>query len=589
MIHVLDLPYMYSAPGVKYDKTLKVSLYEGDLPENLVRFKAEDFSYLKWVENSLNKTAPKKVVSKEQFKPFPHQKVAGKAILESYRRGLSGFFIADSTGTGKTISTLLGVTLAARESGRKRSKILVVCPKRVIPVWQQTIKAFASAQEYGMFMVVNYEQMNKLLSVPPKAKTAKKRGTKNRHIAHDGKPKINWDFVVFDESHYLKNFPTSNVSVAASNVAKLFTEYNKDVTPFTVFATATPGADPLNLAVMANLLVESISKTKTKRFISPYEWGRFLESEGFHVKEGKTGIYTWVRANPFLKNSSDPLDRRKFAREEEIALRQQKEDAVRIGRALKSPEAPFIMRTPQQLEGWPEQQFIPMPIELSAEQEPVYQSAWSRFRDWMKLPGNRNDPKGRLVETLRYRQKASFLKNGTLVDAIADFVEEGNQVYVSNFFKDSIDELKKNLEKKGIGVSELSGKVSADEFNENRLKFQRGTNQVAICSVVEGISLHAGETLPDGSKASMTPRVSIICDVRADPNKAVQSLGRAHRSGQNSLTYFPYFVGTVEYDDVMNFVRKFGNMLDMTGQEKDSTKVRETFSAPMEQNYVYFC
>lgn len=577
MKYVLDVPYMYRAPGVRYDSGLKTSVYEGDsLPASLARFAPGPFTYGEWVQNALNGTSARKRAAHEQFTPMEHQKTGAKAILDAYRKGDPGLLLADTTGLGKTLSALLGVTLAARASGKKTSKVLIVCPKRVIPVWQQTIESLAISQDYSRFLIINYEQLSRLVS-PPKTQAmrkAKKARTKNRMIANHGKPKVAWDFVVFDEAHTLKNYGASTVSLLAANVARLNEPYQRGTTPFTVFATATPGSSPLNFAIMAGLFSPFLS-TDRKR-VTPNEWGAFLESRGFHVTEGKTG-YRWASVSSFDKNSDDPQKRRAYQRAQRAVAADQREDVRRIGRALTDPQAPFIRRKPEQLAGWPEQQLIPYPVELEQEARPIYEAAWSRFRDWMKLPGARNDPQARLVETLRYRQKASFLKAEAMAEMMVDVVEQGQQVYAACFFSDTIEKLGQILTKRKIPWTTLTGKLSDEEATANRLAFQKGEAKVIMCSVVEGISLHAGETLPDGTKATTAPRVSIIFDVRGDPNKAVQSLGRAHRNGQNSVTYFPYFIGTVEKDDVARFVKKYGNMMTMTGEEAGADELAETF------------
>lgn len=582
--HVLDLPYMVKLPGVKYLRDLKVHLYTGELPENYQQYKPAPFSYNMWIENVLNKREPVKSISSEQFTPFAHQKVAAKKLLDTYRNNQPGFFIADKTGVGKTLSTLTGVVASARTNQYERlNRVLIVCPLRVIPTWVQTIESFKVAQDYCQFMIINYEQLSKLLTTPESAKKAKRVKTKNKLVAKHGKPKFTWDFVIFDESHYLKNYPSSNQSMLAVNVAQLNKPYVKGKTPFTVFSTATPGSDPLNFAVMSKLFAPYISPQGDT--VTPETWGEFLASEGFAVTKGKEG-YSWVRPNSFDKNSNDPKRAQNYRNEVKTITAKRQRDVQRIGRALKEPSSPFIMRSPEQIDAWPKQRLIPLPLELTLSQKPIYFSAWTRFKDWMKLPGARNDPKGMLVESLRYRQKASYLKAESMVDFIVDTIEEGNQVYCSCFFGDTIERLRELLAKRGIAVSEISGRLSQAEATQNRLDFQKGKTKVVLCSVAEGISLHAGETLPDGTKATTAPRVSIIFDIRGDPNKTVQSLGRAHRSGQNSLTYIPFFRGTIEKKDVDTFIDKYSNMMKMTGDDTSSEELNNTFVEVTSDDYM---
>jgi SNF2 family DNA or RNA helicase len=292
--------------------------------------------------------------------------------------------------------------------------------------------------------------------------------------------------------------------------------------------------------------------------------------EGFAVKPGKVS-WSWA-PNPFYgKNSEDPKERARY----EIAVKKnktlQRKDAQRIGRALLDPSAPFIMRGPKDIAGWPEQQVIPLPIEMTPSQQPVYEEAWTRFRNWLRLTPAKSDPKGALVETLRYRQKTSLLKAKQVVDNIEDWVEAGNQVYVSCEFIETLDQYIKYLDQKKITWVEISGRTAA-EREEERLKFQRGEASVALCTVVAGISLHQEETLPDGTKASSAPRITVISDVRMNNLDTEQAAGRAHRDGQNSVLYFPYLEGTIDEKVIASYTNKTANMKSMLGSTIESAE-----------------
>ena len=117
-----------------------------------------------------------------------------------------------------------------------------------------------------------------------------------------------------------------------------------------------------------------------------------------------------------------------------------------------------------------------------------------------------------------------------MVDMIADLVDSGNQVYISCEFMETIDRYKELLEARKLKVTEISGcNVSMREAE--RIKFQTGQADVVLCTVVAGISLHAGKTLPDENKANSNPRVSIIHDIRQNNLDTEQALGWAHRDG----------------------------------------------------------
>lgn len=604
--HVLEdypygLPYPSSASGKGfYDKKNKVSVWAGseNLPDVLEPYRTKPYSLSWWKESRLN-TGRMNLVrpSDVQFTPRDHQVEASEKILEAYRSGWRGFLEADSTGLGKTLSVLSGATRIALEAGfssDNKANILIVCPKSVIPQWRQTILAYEPAMKVLNPLIVNYQRLNHLLDKPKdvsytykrKGKTVKMSTSRaNRVTAAKGVPSTRWDIVVFDEAHSLKNYPTSNTSLAAASVAGLEKRYVKvqagrvsaktfkpeDSTPFTVFSTATPGATPLNLAVMAGIISPLLSDGRTR--VSPSGWGEFLKNEGFAVDKTKSG-WVWATVPWYGKDSKNPQERRRFEQAEKKAKQVQRKDSLRIGRALTRNGAPFIRRSPTDIAGWPEQQIVPYPLEMSATENMAYKEAWTRFRNFLKLPPAQRDPKTALVENLRYRQKSSLLKVPSMVDFIEEQVSNGKQVYVSCEFMETIDKYVELLSKRRIKAVEISGRNVADR-EKARLQFQRGEAKVVLCTVVAGISLHAGETLPDGSSASDAERVTVIHDVRQDNLSTDQACGRAHRSGMNSVTFFPYLEGTVEERVIQSYTNKTANMRSMSGYDSFEAEEQE--------------
>lgn len=570
MIHVLEnIPWGYKHPAVQYWKTDKISIYKGNfLPDELIPYMSQDFSYARWKEDEINGIVQPPENSANRYALKEHQRKAAESIYKHFSSGSRGFLLADKTGLGKTLSGLAGITASAKSIGfdnANKAKLLIVCPKSAIPQWRNTIRAYPSASMICRIMIINYHQLNKLLEAPAKARVAKKRATKNRQTAREGKPTIDWDFVIFDESHYLKNYGKSAVSMSATNVAQLNSSYIKGKKPFVLFSTATPGATPIHMSIMAGILAPLIEKGATS---TPSTWGQFLKDRGFNVDKGKNG---WVWKEPFSmnKNSKDPAKRREYLIEKELNDEKQKRDTKRIGRALSQKGSPFIMRSPNNIAGWPEQKIIPMPVELEPGQAKIYKEIWEVFRQFLMLPASKKTSQSKLVETLRYKQKSSLLKVYSLIEFIEDLVDSGNQVYISCQFLETIDRYHEMLNKKGIKTSEISGRYEGAERERQRLMFQKGETSVALCTVTEALSLHASESLPDGTKATSKPRITVIHDIRANPNDTIQSLGRAHRDGQNSITYFPYFEKTVDQNILDVFINRDGNMKTMTGDEEN--------------------
>lgn len=595
---ILDIPWEQSKYlKMKYGlRTMGGSLYSypsRNLPDELKQFSTPDFSYARWIEDDLNAKqglppTPTRW-GKQPFTPREHQVEGARKIARSWAAGWSGFLLSDKTGLGKTLTTLVGIGAIAKNEGftpDSRGTLLIVCPKGAIPVWRNTLSVYPPTTRLLRVLIINYQQLHKLLETSSEMKEREKRRraaakragrrykalspkAKAKELSEHGKSKVDWNYIVFDESHYLKNYPDSNVSRTACAVANLNKPYVKGKTPFVVFSTATPGSTPLNLAVMAGIIGRLLTTDDSGKKVIPRTWGAFLQKQGFKVTETKNG-WSWVKANWWTK-TDDP----KAKLEEERRVKsEQRADTIRIGKALKKENAPFIKRSPDDIANWPKQQFIPLPLDMTVEQQSLYQKVWSAFRDWLKLTPTKKDPQGALAQQLRYRQKTSLIKASAMIDFIQELVDADNQVYVSVEFVDTIDEYLKHLKARKITVSEISGRNVAERENE-RLKFQRGESKVVICTVKEALSLHAGETLPDGSKATSAERVTILNDIRQNPLDAIQTAGRAHRDGTNSLTYIPYLNDTVDESVVNSFIVKEANQKAMTGSDDEEIRQLE--------------
>ena len=577
---LLEVPFdrRYEArnAGAKYDAKTKTSYYDGPLPDKLAAWKSQDYSYTRWVEDQLNKKVRPVALGPVMFTPREHQAAAAVKMRESFDDGWPGFLIADSTGLGKTLSITAGVCSVAKARHATKSKplkTLVVCPKGAMGVWRQTFKAYEPSTTLRP-LIINYQQLNKLIKPPAgagkprKTKTGKTRKpsarTTNRQIARNGTPKINFDVIVFDESHYLKNYGSSGMSLAACTIARLDEPYAKGKSPFVIYSTATPGSTPLNLAIMSPILAKAIDPNKRKH-IKPGDWGRFLADEGFHVSKGKSG-WNWVTIPWYGAKSDDPKERAKYERGKAKAQALMDEDTKRIGEALARPSSPFLSRDPTQLKNWPKQPVEPFYIELDAEGKQMYEDAWTRFRGFLQLKQKgQTDPKDALTENLRFRQKASLLKAPVIAEHAADLVAEGNQVFIGCEFLETVDVIMSALKAKRIPVAEFTGRAAATR-EANRIAFQKGECKVIIANVAEAVSFHAGESLPDGSKATSAQRISIIADVRQNPNDCIQQMGRAHRDGQCSPVEFPVILDTVDVKVMDSFIKKARNLNNMKAE-----------------------
>lgn len=573
-IRYLDVPfderYDASSMGAKYDNKRKTWYIDDEDSDNdrihdaIRKYGSEDFSYQRWLEDARNRRIRPFNPAKTQFKPHPHQIQDGKLILKAYENNKQGFLIASGTGVGKTLSMIVGACNIARiekYTPAHRMKLLIVCPKSVIPSWRNTLKAYATEAMRLRVMIINYQQLNKLIKEPETAKNAKTARTKNRRTARSGEPKIHFNVIIFDEEQYLKNYPSSAASMAANTIAQMGTAYKKGEKPFVISGTATPGTNPLELSMLAPWLAPLINESNRK-YISPALWGQFLADNGFHVKKGKTG-WAWSQApwwgGKNADNEAMNAAKNKIASEHE-------EDTKRVGEALSKANAPYVQRKPSDIAGWPTQQAIKLPIDIGVKGIADYMLAWGQFRAALKLAAAKNDSKSPLVEALRFRQKASLLKAENIAEFAIENVKSGNQVFIGCEFMETIDMIEDKLRKAKIPFSEYSGRNESIREQE-RLKFQKGETKVVLCTTVAGVSFHANEKLPDGTMATNADRITILADVRNRVLDTMQQMGRCHRDGMNSVCYIPYAEKTIDEKVIDTFVNKIHNMKNMLSDD----------------------
>lgn len=562
-LRVLSVPFeerqVAAAAGARWDPGRRATVYigPGELPAGLAPYAARLHSWERFLEDLANPGdlhAPTAPAAAPPMTLRPHQAEAADRIERAARRGYRGFLLADDVGLGKTLSALDGARRVLADRGG--SRLLIVSPKAVLPHWRNSIDASTLAATDTQTVVINYEQASKLLDVPASATAAKRTRTKNKRIAASGTPLVQWDVVVFDESHYLKN-PHAQRTQIASNVARYAAAAGQ--APFVIWASATAGQDPVALSYLAPLLAQVTGAKRSDL----KDYGQWLADQGFAVTHNaRFDKWEWGVGDPDASEADKVLLERR---------RDQDLDRVRA-MLFEGADAPGIRRLPTDVAGWPEMLTVPDPIELSAVESRQYDEAWTAFRAEMRLVARGSDPRGGMVARLRFRQKASLIRVAATVDRVMDLLTNGQQVVVSVEFLETAEALIQALAARKVSAAEFTGR-NVESREAERLRFQRGEAPVIVFSVAEGISLHAGERLPDGTAATLTPRATVIHDPRYSGLVALQIQGRAHRDGQFSKIYYTYATATVEEHVVRVLLARVRSTKQMLGD--DVTAVRE--------------
>ena len=310
---------------------------------------------------------------------------------------------------------------------------------------------------------------------------------------------------------------------------------------FTIYASATAGQNPLELSYMARLLAATTG-TRLGEVGELDDWAGWCTAQGLGISRGAYGKWMYERS-PGV----------------EAKIRRMLFESA-PGRASAG-----LRRRPTDLQGWPALDANVVPVSLDPAQRSLYLAAWTEYRARMRLAGRGRDSNSRLVQLLRFRQKCSLLRLGQTADLVEDRLAAGNQVVISVVFGETAQALVDKLGGREK-VALVTGSVTGAAREAERVRFQTGEVKVVVCSVTEGISLHAGELgLPGGRVASTAQRVTIVSDPRWTALELEQISGRAHRDGQYSEMILLVGEGTVELEVTQAALERWKSMRGMQG------------------------
>lgn len=527
MKQVLVIPYEMRnnlSYSLKYDTKYKVMLFEGEkLPDALNDFLPQMFSYEWHINNKINKIKPK-FSYKSVWNAKDHQKEASILMQNAYKNNFPGFLLADDVGLGKTITALIFAL-----NNKELNKILIVCPVAIMAHWRKTLINLGVSSNKEI-LIINYERLGKLFESenPNKLKSTKSKGKQKRIARELTAPE--YDLILWDESHKCKN-----ITSARTQLAEKLTSKSK----FCIWLSATAGQTPLELSYLKRLLAK-----KTKSTLSSMkEFEEWCKEQGLGVYKGAFGAWKWDG---------------------------QQEDIDKIKEWLFEGDVPCgVRRRPQEIAGWKEFERSLYSISLDEKSFFSYQKSWSEFKaeEIDKITKRKlvKEKSNALVDSLRFRQKSSWLKINSTVEFILELLEKGKQVAVSIEFKETQLKIAEILKAKKINVSIINGSQNEKEKEQNRISFQKGECSVVLFTVVEGISLHQGEY-------NNVPRILLIHDFRWSAIQMAQIEGRCHRDGQFSPCYWLYAEGTKDEHIGNILIQRVKNMKDMMGDDTSLLK-----------------
>lgn len=380
----------------------------------------------------LPKNRPVITAKKYEVKPltkpeglYPYQ-VNATARLVASLRAFNAVLDASDTGTGKTYTSLA----ALREVGLT-SKILVVCPKSVIPSWHKAAAHLGVTVE-----AVNYEKLRTGKGRFATYNSATERFTYNSDLVQT---------VIFDEVHRAKGTKTVNSLLVISAKQQ----------GLTVMALSATAADnPMDMKALGYVL----NLHQLRGF-----WGW---TRNYGCKPGTFGGFEFV---------GGPRELLKL-------------------HAQIFPERGQRVRIADLGDAFPETSIHTdlVAVEDAEAIDAAYAEAEKAMDSIAQAELNDNGAH-HLTLLLRARQRAEASKIPAFVELTEDAIVEGNSVAIFVNFSESIRAIAAALRKAGYEVEEIHGNQTAEERQAAIERFQSDASRIIVANIRAGgvgVSLH---------------------------------------------------------------------------------------------------
>jgi SWI/SNF-related matrix-associated actin-dependent regulator of chromatin subfamily A-like protein 1 len=404
--------------------------------------------------------------------PLSHQKEAIQKLVENKK-----FILADDMGLGKTTSTII----AALESGSK--KVLIICPATLKINWKREIENYSDKSIYIAegknfstehdFVIINYDIIKNF---------------------HDPKKKdesqilnANFDLVVIDEAHYIKN--------AQAQRTKLINDFVKKIDRLWLLTGTPMTSRPIDYYNLLNLVDSPVSRN----------WMAYVirYCNGYQFKAGPRKIWNVMGAS----NLEELRDRTSG-----LTLRRLKENVLDL----------------------PDKIITPVYLRLKSKE---YEEVMGEYYNWYE--NNPEESKSLTVQFTKLTKVRQIIANEKIAQTIElaeNIIEQDKKVIIFCNFTDSLNKICEHFGKTAVKVDGSMSKTerqnSVDSFQENE-KIKVFVGNVKAAGV--GITLTAAEAV-------------IFNDISFVPGDMSQSEDRAYRYGQknNVLVYYPIFDNTIE-------------------------------------------
>ena len=413
--------------------------------------------------------------------PLEHQKEAIQKLVENKK-----FILADDMGLGKTTSTII----AALESGAK--KVLIICPATLKINWKREIENYSDKSVYiaegknfsteADFVIINYDIIKNFHDT-------KKKGESQILDA-------NFDLVVVDEAHYIKN--------ATAQRTKLINDLVKKVGRLWLLTGTPMTSRPIDYFNLLSLIESPVAKNWMAYAI------RYCQGYQFNV--GGRKVWNVMGAS----NLEELRDRTAG-----LTLRRLKENVLDL----------------------PDKIITPVYLRLKSK---MYEEIMGEYYDWYdKNPEESKSLTVQFTKLTKIRQVIADEKIAQTIELAENIVEQGKKVIIFCNFTDSLNKICEHFGKSAVKVD---GSMSKPERQHSVDSFQES----------DKVKVFVGNIKAAGVGLTLTAAEAVIMnDLSFLPSDHAQAEDRAYRYGQknNVLVYYPIFENTIEgiiYDILNN-------------------------------------
>jgi len=404
--------------------------------------------------------------------PLEHQKEAIQKLVENKK-----FILADDMGLGKTTSTII----AALEAGSK--KTLIICPATLKINWKREIENYsdktvfiAESKNFSTeadFVIINYDIIKNFHDT--------KKKDESQILAS------NFDLVIVDEAHYIKNATAQRTKLINDIVKKTDRLWLLTGTPMT--------SRPIDYFNLLSLIDSPVAKNWMAYAI------RYCQGYQFNVGGRKVWNVTGASNLEELRDRTLGL-----------TLRRLKENVLDL----------------------PDKIITPVYLRLKSKQ---YEEVMGEYYDWYdKNPEESKSLTVQFSKLTKVRQIIADEKIAQTIELAENILEQDKKVIIFCNFTDSLNKITEHFGKAAV---KLDGSMSKPERQHSVDQFQDNPK----------VKVFVGNIKAAGVGITLTSAEAVIMnDLSFLPSDHAQAEDRAYRYGQknNVLVYYPIFENTIE-------------------------------------------